>query len=80
MHGVAAHVADHVLGIVEPAQFRVALRQPGAGDGVLHGLRLIELAHVAERGGGLVEFAFLELGLTHQQPCLPQKRVILLAT
>ena len=66
VHRVATHVADHVLGIVQPAQLCVALRQPGTGNGVLHGLRLVELAHVAEGGSGLVEFAFLELRLTHQ--------------
>ena len=79
VYGVAAHVANDVLGVVEPAQLRIALGQPGPGQRILHGLRLVEPGHVAEGGGGLVEIAFLELCLAHQQPRLPQEGVVLLA-
>ena len=61
--GVAAHVADDVLSIVQPVELRVALGKPGTGYAVLHGLRLVELAHIGKGGGGLVEGTFLELCL-----------------
>ena len=79
MHGVTAHIADDVLGIVQPVQFRVALGQPGTGDGVLQRLGLVETAHVAEGGSGFVEGSLLKLCLTHQKPGLPDKGVVLLA-
>ena len=79
VNGVAVHIADHILSIVEPAEFCIVLGQPGTGDGVLPGLCLVEAAHIRKGGGRLIEFAFLELCLSHQQPCFPQEGVILLA-
>ena len=46
VYRVAAHVAYHVLRVVEPSQFGIALGQPGFGQAALHGLRRIEAAHV----------------------------------
>ena len=63
VHRVAAHIAYHVLGIVEPAEFRIAFRQPGFRQTALHGLRLIEARHIGEGGSGLVEGTLLELRL-----------------
>ena len=80
VYGVATHVAYDVLGIVEPVQLRVALSQPGTCQRVLHGLCLIQAAHVGKSGSRLVEGAFLELRLTHHHPSFPQERVILLAS
>ena len=77
VHRVAAHVADHVLGVVEPVQFRVAFRQPGLRQSALHGLGLIEAHHIREGGGGLVEGTFLELGLAQHHPRSPDEGVVL---
>ena len=41
VHRVTAHVAYHVLGIIQPAQFCVALCQPCSRHSVLHRLGLI---------------------------------------
>ena len=76
--GVAAHVSDHVLGIVQPVHLCVALGQPGPCQPVLQYLRLVQVAHVAEGGGGLVEGSLLELRLAQQHPCFPDERVVLL--
>ena len=75
---VAAHVADDILGIVEPAFLHVALGQPGARPAVDGRLRLIETAHISEGGGSGVEVALIELRATHEHPGLPQEGVILL--
>ena len=64
IHRVTVHVANHVLSIIEPVEFRIAFGEPGTGQSVLHGLRLVESAHIGEGGGSLVESTFLELGLT----------------
>ena len=79
VHGVTLHVADDVLGIVEPVEFGVALGEPGPDQSALHGLCLVEACHIAEGGSGLVEVALLELCLTQQHPRLPKEGVILLA-
>ncbi len=76
---VALHVAYHVLGIVEPAFLHVALGQPGPCAPIDGGLGLIEPAHVGKRRGGLVELALIELRTSHEQPCFPEKRIILSA-
>ena len=75
--GVAAHIADHVLGIVEPVEFCVALGEPGTGQTVLHNLRLVDVAHITEGGGGLVEVTLLELRLAQQHPRFPDEGVVL---
>ena len=77
VHRVTVHVAYHVLCIVEPVEFHIAFGEPGTGQSVLHGLRLVESAHIGERCGRLVEGTFLELRLAQQHPGLPDKRVIL---
>ena len=61
VHRVAAHIADDVLGIVEPFQFSIALCEPGSGHTALHGLCLVEACHITECGCCFVEVAFLEL-------------------
>ena len=80
VHGVAAHLGDDILGIVEPVVLDVAFGKPRPRLAVDGGLRLVQAAHIGEGDGGLLELALHELRAPHQQPCLPQKRVILLAT
>ena len=77
--GVASHVANHVLGVVEPFLLNVALREPCPGASVDGRLRLVEPAHIIKRGGGLVESPFVELRPSHHQPRLPEKRIVFLA-
>ena len=77
VHRVTTHVTDHVLGVVEPPQFRVALGEPRSGKPVLHRLGVVEPCHIGEGGGGLLEGPLLELRLTQQQPCSPEEGVIL---
>ena len=77
VHRVAAHVADHVFGVVHPSQFRVALGKPGSGESFLHGLGVVEPCHIGEGGGGFLEGSLLELRLTQQQPGSPEEGVIL---
>ena len=74
--GVAAHVANHVLGIVEPVLFDVAFGEPGACLAVDGGLGLIETAHVGESGCCLIEGTFMELRASHQHPCFPQHGIV----
>ena len=76
---VAAHVANHVLGIVDPSLFDVALCQPGTCTAVDGGLRLVEAAHVVEGGGSLVEGTLVELRASHEHPSLPKEGIVLLA-
>ena len=59
--GVAAHVAYHVLGIVEPILLNIAFGQPGAGLAVDGRLGLVKAAHIREGGGGFVEGPLMEL-------------------
>ena len=77
--GVAVLVADDVLGIVYPVQLGIAAGQPSTGNAVDGGLRLVEAAHVAEGGGGLVEGSLLELRLAQHQPGFPDEGIILAA-
>ena len=44
--GVAAHVADNVLGIIEPFLFDIAFGKPGPCLAIDGGLGLVEAAHV----------------------------------
>ena len=79
MDGVARHVANHVLGVVNPVLLNVAFGQPSTRAAVDGGLRLIETAHVGESGGGIIESALVELRTAHQHPRFPQKWVVFLA-
>ena len=79
VHRVAVHLADDILGIVDPVELYIALGQPRAGSAVDGGLRLIEACHVGERGSSLVEGALMELRAPHEHPRFPQERVVLLA-
>ena len=77
--GVALHVAYHVLGIVEPTLLDVAFGEPCPRLGVDGWLRLIQSAHVVERGSSLVERSLVELRASHEQPRFPKERVVLAA-
>ena len=77
IHRVAAHVSDHVLSVVQPAQLRIALGEPCSGESVLQGLGVVESGHIGEGGSGLLEGTLLELRLTQQQPRSPEEGVIL---
>ena len=79
MDGVALHIAYHVLGIVEPTLLDVALGEPCPRLGVDGWLRLVQSAHVVERGSSLVERSLVELRASHEQPRLPKERVVLAA-
>ena len=74
--GVAAHVANHVFGIVEPLLLDVAFRKPGAGLAIDGGLGLVEAAHVGEGGGSFVERSLVKLRTTHQHPGFPHHGVV----
>ena len=76
VEGVAAHVADHVLGIIEPFLFDIAFGQPCPGLAIDGRLRLIEAAHVGEGGGGFIECSFVELRAAHQHPYFPEDGVV----
>ena len=77
--GVAAHVADDILGIVEPALFHIALGQPRTRLGIDGGLRTVEAAHVREGGSGIVECALMKLRAPHEHPRFPQEGIVLAA-
>ena len=79
VYRVTVHVADDILGVVEPSQLGIAFGQPSLGQPVLQRLCLIEPAHVGEGGGSLVEGTLLELSLAQQHPRLPDKRIVFLA-
>ena len=79
VHGIAAHLGDDILGIVEPVVLDVAFGKPRPRLAVDGGLCLIEPCHVGKRGGSLVKVALVELRTAHQHPCFPQERVVLLA-
>ena len=79
VNGVAAHVADDVLGIVDPVLLNIALGKPGACPTVDGGLRGVEATHVVEGGGGFVEGTLVELRAAHEHPCLPEERVVFLS-
>ncbi len=79
MDRVALHVAYHVLRVVEPALLNVAFGEPRPRLGVDGRLRLIESSHVGECGSSLVEGTLVKLRAPHQQPCLPEERVVFAA-
>ena len=79
VHRVAAHLRDYVLGVVGAVVLDIAFCQPGARLAVDGGLRLVQAAHIGEGDGGLLELALHELRAPHQQPCLPEERVVLQA-
>ena len=75
---VAAHLADDILGIVNPVLLDIALGQPSsrlAVDGRLCG---IEAAHIGEGRGSLVERTLMKLRASHQHPCFPEEGVVFL--
>ena len=73
---VAVHLRYHVLGIVGTVVLYVAFRQPRPCLAVDGRLRLVEAAHIGKGDGGLLKLALHELRAPHQQPRLPQKRVV----
>ena len=77
---IPAHTTDHVFGIIEPAELRIALGEPGLRHTVDGGLCVIHTHHIVEGGGSLVELSLLELCLSHQQPGAPQEGVVLPAS
>ena len=78
IHRVATHIANHVLSIVSPIKFGVALSQPSSSQSAHQWLTLIQSGHIRECGSSLFELSHLELRLTHHKPCFPQKRILLL--
>ena len=63
VHGIATHVADHVLSIVFPSQLGIAFGKPGPCQSIHQWLRMVEPAHIREGGCSLVESPLLELRL-----------------
>ena len=61
VHGVTLHLGNHILSIVEPVLFDIALGQPCPRltvDGRLGG---IEPAHIGKGGGSILEGALMKL-------------------
>ena len=77
IHRIATHITNHVLSIVSPIEFGVALCEPRAGQSAHQWLPLIEACHIRECSGRLFELSHLELGLSHHQPSLPEEWIIL---
>ena len=79
MDGVALHIADHILSIVEQVVLHIRLRKPGTGPSVDGRLGGVDTAHVGKGGCSGIKIAFVKLGTSQQEPCLPQERVVLAA-
>ncbi len=77
VHRVTAHLYYNVFGIVEPPQLTVTHGQPCTGNAIDGRLCGIQPRHIGECCRCLVELSFLKLRLAHQQPCLPQERIVL---
>ena len=78
--GVAFHLGNHVLCIIDPVLLDIAFSEPGTGLPVDGGLRLVESAHIGKGGGGILKGSLVELRTTHQKPCLPEERIVFAAT
>ena len=77
--GIPLHVADNVLGIIQPVFLNIAFGEPRACLTIYGRLSLVQPAHVRKRSRSLVERTFVELRASHKHPCLPQERVVLTA-
>ena len=79
MNRVALHIANHVFGIVEQILLHIGFSQPGTGLTIDGGLGAIDTAHVGEGRSGFFKISFVKLRAAHEQPGLPEKRVVLSA-
>ena len=68
---VTFHLIDHVLSIVDPVLFDIALSQPSPGFSVDSRLCLVQSAHIGKRGSRLIEGTLMELRPSHEHPCFP---------
>ena len=76
---VALHVADHVLGIIEPVLLDVAFGKPCPRLAVDGGLRLVDSRHVGEGRRSLVKRSLVKLGAAHKHPRFPKEGVVFFA-
>ena len=76
VNGIAPLVSDDILCVIQPSFFNIAFCEPRpcpAVDGRLCG---IEARHIGKRRGSLIETSGVELRASHQQPCLPEERIV----
>ena len=78
-HGVAGHAGQGVFGIIVPADMGITAGEPLPGRVGHHGFGGIEPRDVGEGGSSFQEVALFKLRLAHEQPCVFQEGVILLA-
>ncbi len=78
VHGVAAHLVHHVLSIIKPVLLSITSCEPSPCLAVDSRLSGIQPAHICESRGSLVEVTLHKLRASHQEPRLPEKRVVFL--
>ena len=59
--GVTLHIADDILGVVQPVFLDIALGQPRPCPSIDGGLGLIDTTHIGKGGGSIVESTLMEL-------------------